>query len=133
MDASASEEKPRILIVDDEASLRRSLQRSLSRRFEVVVASDGAAGLKALREDGPFAAILGDLQMPNMDGLTMLKQAAAIAPSTVRLLFTGTLDAAAVMDSILVAGLFRVLYKPAAVADVMLALEEALSEHARIG
>ncbi|MFO0670914.1 MAG: response regulator [Polyangiaceae bacterium] len=133
MDGSHEVGKPRILVVDDEAALRRSLQRGLGRRFDVVVASDGAAGLKALREEGPFAAILGDLQMPNMDGLTMLKQAAVIAPATVRLLFTGTLDAAAVMDSILVAGLFRVLYKPAAVADVLLALEEALNEHARIG
>lgn len=132
MTASVTQARPRILIVDDEPSLRRSLQRSLSRRFDVVVASDGAAGLQALADSGPFAAILGDLQMPNMDGLTMLKRAAGIAPSTVRLLFTGTLDAAAVMDAILVAGLFRVLYKPAAVADVMLALEEALSEHARI-
>lgn len=125
-------EKPRVLLVDDEAALRRSMVRALSRRFDVICAEDGHAGLTAMREQGPFVAIVADLQMPRMDGLTMLKQAARIAPSTVRILFTGTLDAAAVMDSILAAGLFRVLYKPATIRNVQSALEEAVEEHRRI-
>jgi two-component system NtrC family sensor kinase len=58
----------RLLFVDDEPTLRSGIQAfGRLRRFTVVTVTDGAAALKAAREE-PFDAVVCDLRMPVMDG-----------------------------------------------------------------
>jgi len=57
----------RILLVDDEDSLRRCTERTLA-DFEVVCANSGAEALAILAKDGDFDAILSDVLMPRMSG-----------------------------------------------------------------
>jgi DNA-binding NtrC family response regulator len=63
----------RVLVVDDEVDVRKSVRLILSRAgYEVVEAEDGEAGVRAIkRGDNPFAlgAIVCDLKMPNMGGM----------------------------------------------------------------
>ncbi|MDX8407403.1 MAG: response regulator [Mariprofundaceae bacterium] len=64
---------PKILIVDDSMMVRMTVKRTLlGVGFEVVEAKDGAEGL-ARAKGLPFDLILTDLNMPNMDGLTMIQ------------------------------------------------------------
>ncbi|GAV20534.1 two-component system, chemotaxis family, response regulator CheY [Mariprofundus micogutta] len=64
---------PRILIVEDSMMVRMTVKRTLtSVDFEVVEAKDGAEGL-AMAQAESFDLILTDLNMPNMDGLTMIQ------------------------------------------------------------
>jgi len=64
---------PKILIVEDSMMVRMTVKRTLaSVDFDVVEAKDGAEGL-AQAEAGTFDLILTDLNMPNMDGLTMIR------------------------------------------------------------
>jgi len=64
---------PKILIVDDSMMIRMTVKRTLlSVDFGVVEAKDGAEGL-AKAEAESFDLILTDLNMPNMDGLTMIQ------------------------------------------------------------
>jgi len=67
---------PRILIVEDSAMVRITVKRTLaSVDFAVEEAKDGQEGLdKAVQSDPPFDLILTDLNMPNMDGLTMIQK-----------------------------------------------------------
>jgi DNA-binding NtrC family response regulator len=66
--------KRRILIVDDERSVRRSLKEwFLEDGFDVETAEDGAHALQAM-DSGPFDIFIVDLKMPGMDGITLLKQ-----------------------------------------------------------
>ena len=67
---------PRILIVEDSAMVRITVKRTLlSVDFGVEEAKDGQEGLdKAIQSDPPFDLILTDLNMPNMDGLTMIQK-----------------------------------------------------------
>jgi len=67
---------PRILIVEDSTMVRITVKRtSLSVDFVVEEAKDGQEGLdKAIQSDPPFDLILTDLNMPNMDGLTMIQK-----------------------------------------------------------
>lgn len=60
----------RILLVDDDDALRQSLaeQLRLLEEFETVEAADAAGGLAALRAGPPFAAMLLDVGLPDMDG-----------------------------------------------------------------
>jgi two-component system, chemotaxis family, chemotaxis protein CheY len=65
---------PRLLIIDDNEDLRafiRVLAEGLG--CSAVEAGNGAEGLKALAEKGPFDAALCDLYMPEMDGFQFVK------------------------------------------------------------
>jgi len=66
---------PRILIVEDSTMVRITVKRTLSSvDFEVEEAKDGAEGLeKAKQAATPYDLILTDLNMPNMDGLSMIQ------------------------------------------------------------
>jgi len=64
---------PKILIVEDSMMVRMTVKRTLkSVDFEVVEAKDGAEGLAKVQADS-YDLILTDLNMPNMDGLTMIR------------------------------------------------------------
>lgn len=72
-------DKPRILVVDDEPQLTRVLRTGLkSRGYDVLVADDGVNGLRLFKEWQPDLVIT-DLAMPNMDGLELCKQLRAIS------------------------------------------------------
>ena len=65
----------RVLVVDDDPVVRRMFQRSLElAQFDVVVACDGAEGLKILRDDDTIGLVLLDLTMPGMDGRAFLQE-----------------------------------------------------------
>jgi DNA-binding response OmpR family regulator len=63
----------KILIVEDEATVRETLAQSLrAEGFEVLTASDGAAGLQLARAQSPDLIIL-DLMLPELDGLSLCR------------------------------------------------------------
>lgn len=71
--------KPRILVVDDEPQLTRVLRTGLtSRGFEVRAAADGLAGLETFTDWHPDLVIT-DLAMPNVDGLELCRRLRAIS------------------------------------------------------
>jgi two-component system KDP operon response regulator KdpE len=71
--------KPRILVVDDEPQLTRVLRTGLaSRGYEVRATADGAAGFEAFSEWHPDLVIT-DLAMPNVDGLELCRRVRAIS------------------------------------------------------
>src|SRR5260221_209450 len=70
----------RVLVVDDEQSLRKVLAATLQREgYEVEVASDGEEALEALDRDGADVVVT-DLVMPKMDGLSLLRKVVAKHP-----------------------------------------------------
>ncbi len=79
----------RVLVVDDEASIRRSLEGVLrDEGYEVEVAQDGEGALAAIRKSPPHVVLL-DIWMPGMDGLEVLKEIRKIAPSTGVVMISG--------------------------------------------
>ena len=72
---------PRILIVEDSTMVRITVKRTLAKvDFQVDEAKDGQLGLDmaTASQDAPYDLILTDLNMPNMDGLTMIKNLRAL-------------------------------------------------------
>jgi len=64
----------RILIIEDEAAIRRVLVKILSEEsnsYEVVEAEDGLAGIELIKKED-FDLILCDIKMPKMDGVEVL-------------------------------------------------------------
>jgi DNA-binding NtrC family response regulator len=86
----------RILIVDDEPSIRKVLSAHLKRfGHEVHAVSDGAAAIAVLGEE-PFQLVISDLKMPNIDGMQLLQWCVTHQPGLPVILITahGTVDSA---------------------------------------
>ena len=64
----------KILLVDDSATIRNIIRNGLISAFEVCEAEDGVKALSALPSCGQVSLFLFDVNMPNMDGLTLLEK-----------------------------------------------------------
>ncbi len=86
----------KILVVDDERSIRNTLKDILeNENFEIVLAEDGLEALDKL-ELGPFDVILCDIKMPQMDGIELLDKIKEREPDAVVVMISGhgTIDTA---------------------------------------
>jgi CheY-like chemotaxis protein len=76
----------KILFVDGDPSAfelyRQILQDEFEDEFEIATAVSGEEGLLVLRNDGPYATVIADMQMPGMDGVQFLGRARNLALST---------------------------------------------------
>jgi CheY-like chemotaxis protein len=119
---------PKILIADDEDSMRQLVARAIAMDgHEVVTAQDGAEALEILtREDGAFDLLLTDIQMPVMDGIALALSAARDFPDLTILLMTGFADQRE-RASNLNALVHDVVTKPFSVADIRTAVADALA------
>ena len=118
----------RILVAEDEDSLRSLVQRALVLDgHEVSGAPDGAEALDVLasREDG-FDLLLADIKMPVMDGIALALAAARDFPRVTILLMTGFADQRE-RASGLNAIVHDVVTKPFSVADIRTAVADALA------
>ena len=79
----------RILLAEDDESMRRFLVRALERAgYEVVAFGDGVAAYDRLREE-PFSLLLTDIVMPEMDGIELARKAAELDPDLKIMFITG--------------------------------------------
>jgi signal transduction histidine kinase/DNA-binding response OmpR family regulator/GAF domain-containing protein len=117
----------KILVVDDEPQILSLVSRFLERSgYDVQTAAGGARALERLRST-PFALVLSDLKMPNVDGLGILQEVQARYPDTIFILMTayGTIDSAV---SVLRQGAYDYLTKPLDLEDLRSTVARAL-EH----
>lgn len=124
-----TEDLPRVLCVDDEPKLLAALERNLYDEFDITTAGSGAEALAAIQSEEPFAVILSDMRMPNMDGATFLSKARALAPDSVRILLTGQADAESAMKAINEGAIFRFMTKPCSKQVLSEALNAGVDQH----
>jgi CheY-like chemotaxis protein len=119
---------PRILIADDEESMRLLVARAIAMDgHEIVTAEDGAEALEILtREEGAFDLLLTDIKMPVMDGIALALAVARDFPRLTVLMMTGFADQRE-RASGLEAIVHDVITKPFAVADIRTAVADALA------
>lgn len=64
-----------VLVVDDSVTVREEVSKSLiDAGISVVTANDGTDGLNKMKEDNSIKLIIADINMPNIDGLTMVEK-----------------------------------------------------------
>lgn len=119
----------KILLVDDDSNVLAAYKRHLYKKYDVATAENGAQGLIVLKEQGPFAVVVSDFRMPEMDGIRFLSAAKKVAPDTVRLMLTGQADMQAAIDAINEGSLFRFLTKPCDLVDFIKALGAAAEQY----
>lgn len=103
--------KPRVLCVDDEPSVLRSLNWLLRSRFDVSAVTDADEGLELIR-NSDFDVVISDQRMPGMVGTEFLERVKEVSPHTMRLLLTGYADYTDVLRSVNDGEVFRFIHKP---------------------
>jgi CheY-like chemotaxis protein len=123
---------PRVLIADDEESMRLLVARAIAMDgHEIVTAEDGAEALDILiREGGAFDLLLTDIKMPVMDGIALALAVARDFPRLTVLMMTGFADQRE-RASGLEAIVHDVVTKPFSVADIRTAVADALATRKR--
>ncbi len=119
---------PKVLIVDDEANLRKVLAATLKREgYEVATAGDGDAAIAELEESGADV-IVTDLVMPRRDGLSLLRHVLATHPEIPVIVITahGTIDSAV---EALKLGAFDYITKPFDQEELRRAIAKATRTH----
>ena len=121
------ESKGKILVVDDEKSIREILQIFLTNEgYSVSVANNGAVAIEDIKKD-IFDLIITDMNMPKASGLDLLKSAKQVSPDTIVILVTafGTTDSAVEAMKL---GAYDYIQKPFQMDDIRLVVKNALEK-----
>jgi excisionase family DNA binding protein len=119
--------RPRVLVVDDEASIRDLLAKTLAlAEYDVDVAADGRSALERMRMY-PYDLLIADLRMPGMDGLTVIREAKRYKADLPVLIITGFSTEASAIEAVNL-GVAGYLTKPFRVPQVLAAAAKALGE-----
>jgi response regulator RpfG family c-di-GMP phosphodiesterase len=118
-----------ILIVDDESSVLEGYQRIFRNEFQLDTAAGGAAALSALEATGPYAVVVSDMQMPEMDGAQLLATIKLLVPDTVRIMLTGNADIQSAVSAVNEGSIFRLLTKPCSKETLGRALTAGLLQY----
>lgn len=103
---------PKVLCVDDEELLLKSLKRVLSKEpYEILTASNGSEALQILA-DNEIAVIVADQKMPGMTGTELLAKVKQLSKKTVRVILSGYADLEVMMDSINRGHVYMYMKKP---------------------
>jgi len=93
MELASATTPPRVLVADDEESVRLFAKRALSDAgYSVLLASDGSEALKVAEKQGPFALFILDVVMPRMTGEEVSRRLRLANPDAKVLYFTGYSD-----------------------------------------
>ena len=119
--------RPRVLVVDDEASIRDLLAKTLAlAEYDVDASPDGRAAITRLRAQS-YDLLITDLKMPGMDGLTLIREARRLSPALPVVIITAYSTEASAIEAINL-GVHGYLTKPFRIAKILGTAAKALGE-----
>ncbi|MEA2104704.1 MAG: response regulator [Candidatus Cloacimonadota bacterium] len=101
-----------VLFVDDDLNILAAYKRTMRKFFNISTASSGAKGLKLIKQLGPFAVVVSDKNMPEMNGIDFLTKVKEEHPNTVRIMLTGKANLESAIHAVNDGRIFRFLTKP---------------------
>jgi excisionase family DNA binding protein len=119
--------RPRVLVVDDEESIRELLAKMLAMaEYDVETAPDGRVGIERLRQQ-KYDLLISDLKMPNVDGLALIREARHLAASMPVLIITGYSSEQSAIEAVNL-GVTGYLTKPFRAPQVLAATARAIGD-----
>lgn len=118
------EDKPRILVVDDEVGARESLEVILEDQYAIDSAEDGASALEKIRSEA-FDLVLLDIAMPKVNGIEVLKRIKCLDSSIDVIMVSGT-DRAHEAATSMKCGAFDYITKPYGPEDILETVERVI-------
>ena len=125
--------RPRIIIVDDEELVTRSLRNLflLQSDYEILTHTSAREAL-AVAENLPIDLVITDYLMPEMDGITFLSNLKQVQPQAIRVLLTGYADKENAIRAINSVGLYQYLEKPWDNDHLLMVVKNGLEKRALI-
>jgi len=122
----------KVLFVDDEQHILDTFRASLRKRYKVDIALGSLAGLEKVKTSSPYAVVVSDLKMPDMDGIEFLTKVQEVSPDTVRVMLTGHADLNSAISAVNEGSVFRFLTKPSPVDTIIRTLEVAIKQYSLV-
>lgn len=124
---------PTILMVDDDVAILNGFRRNLGRRFNLTCANGAEEALALIKEKPPFAVIVTDMRMPDMDGLQFILSAREAEKSrdSIYMMLTGNADQNTADNAIEQGQIYRFLNKPCEREQLESALIAAIEMYQR--
>ena len=118
-----------VLIVDDEAPIRKAIKRVLKyETYNIVDTGDPLEAVEIVKRQ-PVHLIVSDHTMPKMLGIDLLRKVRLLQPDTIRIILTGNADLDMAMQAINEGAIYRFLTKPWDNSDLLLALRMGLRQY----
>src|SRR5579872_894961 len=119
----------KVLFVDDDANILSAYQRHLRRHVALDTALGGLEALSRIADGGPYAIVISDMRMPEMNGVEFLTKVRTLAPNTVRMMLTGNADQKTAMDAVNEGCIFRFLTKPCSPETLTQAIDAGMEQY----
>jgi len=117
----------RILVIDDERSIRNTLKDILEyEKYEVDLAEDGKQGVEMIRS-AEYDVVLCDIKMPGLDGIEVLERAVVLAPDSPVVMISGHGNIDTAVDSIK-KGAFDYIEKPLDLNRLLITIRNAMDK-----
>lgn len=121
-------EQPRVLVIDDDPFVRRFLAAALEAEgYVVTTADDGAPGLDLLR-DNAFEVVISDIQMPGVDGLSLIAALKEVKPDLPIVVLSGTKELDVVIEAMKRGASDYLLKDDDVTTTVILSVQKALEK-----
>ncbi len=118
----------RCLVVDDDAQVRGALVRVIeSQGLACLQAGSGAAALEVLKAEGEVPVCISDIYMPEMDGVTFLREALKLYPDMAIIMLTGVAEVSTAVECLQL-GALDYISKPVLIDEVRARLQKALEK-----
>jgi CheY-like chemotaxis protein len=122
----------RVLVVDDEPSIRVMISKVLSKMdLDVRVADSGESALDIIRGEEPFDLCLVDFRLSGMDGVALTREVKEASPATKVVMMTGSAEENT-PDEALSAGVECIIYKPFEISLLRMVVNRSLFDEAPV-
>jgi two-component system NtrC family sensor kinase len=123
----------RILFIDDEANILRSVERVfLDKEYEILTAHSASEALEILSSVSPVQVVVSDYRMPKMNGVELLRTVREKWPETVRAVLSGYADTEAVVSAINDGQIYRFIPKPWNDVELRMTIAAAVKQYQRL-
>ena len=119
---------PRCLVVDDDVQVRHAIARVIEGHgLATVEAASGSEALAMLQRDGEIPLVISDIYMPEMDGVTFLREALRLFPDMAVIMLTGVAEVTTAVECLKL-GALDYISKPVLVEEVRARVDKALEK-----
>ena len=122
----------KILCVDDDEKILAGIQRQQGDEFDITTAIGPEQALEKIDQEGPFAVVLSDMRMPEMNGVELLSRIREKHPDSVRMILTGYAELTSTIEAVNEGHIFRFLSKPCDEEGLAAAFRAGLRQFALI-
>ncbi|NQZ90450.1 MAG: diguanylate cyclase [Colwellia sp.] len=131
-DTEDENEKPLVMLVDDEIENINVLRQLLESHFQIITGLNGAEALKMIDnmvDPKQIQLIISDQRMPKVTGVEFLEQIVDRMPDTIRIILTGYSDTQVIIDAINKAKLYKFMTKPFDPVELSLTVQRGIEAY----